>query len=506
MVERLRDFWRNSERANGWFLAIIILLQILIHWPMLDQSPRGMHVWRQVVGHAAVQNYIEEDDRFWYPRADIRLFEGDKGEIYHELPISYWLAAQTAKAGWLKPHTAAQSLQLLFNLLLIPGSFYFLLALHAGRDRAALFTFLLSFSPLYLAYAPLLEPNMLGLSFFLVALALFLPAVEKGTYGGRFLLGTLAFILATLAKPTYLFFGLPVAIWVLPELLKQRSIKAFLAVMASGLTIGTANLAVIRHAKTLYEASPWQRQFHTPIAAPGFPSDWSIIFANVSKALSTWFLEMNLNLGALPLLGFALFLILQKQKDKNRARNFWLAWCVSLAIFCTLFVVRLADHDYYLTAALPLAAWLSSLGAKKWLQSGRYRPALLLILLVAVPYLGVTRAYGRFFGKTQVPESILNHAAEISEPIPKHDLILVDGDKTPIVFLYYLKRKGLSLSQAEGQLTAEDLKPFRWLVRYDKAKNLSPHAERLLLENPIKLRDFTIYSIKGLREQESVSP
>ncbi len=500
MIDRLKTFWTKSPRAPFFFLLLLILFQLAIHWPMIHQSPRGMHVWRQTVGHAAIQNYMDEDNRFWFPRADIRLYPGDTGAVYHELPITYWLAAQTAKAGWLTPHTAANLFQLLFNLMLIPGSYYFLLALHADRLRAGLFAFLMSFSPLYLAYSPLLEPNMLGLSFFMVGLALFLPTVEKGRYGLRYSSGTLFLLLATLAKPTYLFFGLPILVWILRPLLQQKSARAWAAVIGSGLTIALANGLVIRHAKQLYEASPWQRQFHTPIGSPGIPSDWPLIWENISKAVTTWFLEMNLNLGAIPLLFVALFYIFNHSSDDNRTRNFWLAWCVSLCLFCTLFVVRLADHDYYLTASLPLAAWLSSLGAKRWILSGRYKVALTFVLLVAVPYLGITRAYGRFFGKPQIPETILEHSDELQTLIPKDDLILVDGDKTPIVFLYYLKRKGLSLSQAEGLIKAEELKPFRWLVRWNDSKNLSPHANLLILEKPIKVRDFTVYEISGVKE------
>lgn len=499
-MTRLKDFWQNSPRANASFLALMILLQILIHVPMLHLSPRGMHVWRQVVGSAAIQNYMEEEDSFWNPRADIRLSSDDTGRIYHEFPLTYWLAAKTAKAGLMTPDMAGHVYQLLFNLLMIPGAFYFLIALHAGRNRAALFTFLLTFSPLYLAYAPLLEPNMLGLSFFLLALACYLPAVEEGSYRGRFAIGTLLLILATLAKPTYLFFGLPVAAWVLPEVWRQKRLGSWLALGVSGFFIGAANLLVFRHAKTLYEASPWQRQFHTPIAAPPIPSDWNLIGENVQKAATTWFLEMNLNLGAIPFLFLALVLIFQYRSDNNRARNFWLAWTLSLLIFCTMFVVRLADHDYYITASLPLAAWLSSFGAKRWIQSGKHKWVLLFFLLIAVPYLGVTRAYGRFFGKPQVPATLLEHAEEIAKVIPKTDLILVDGDKTPIVFLYYLKRKGLSLSQAEGKLTAEELKPFRWLVRYNDSEALSPHANLLRLKNPVKIRDFTVFSIQGVKD------
>ncbi|MBC7660855.1 MAG: hypothetical protein H7249_14250 [Chitinophagaceae bacterium] len=503
MLGRIQSFWKQSRFANGGFLAVLLLLQIVIHLPMINLSPRGMHVWRQVVGHAAIQNYVKEDDRFWYPRADIRMTADDTGEIYHELPLTYWLAAKTTRAGLLPLNTAAHAVQLLFNLLLIPGAFFSFSALGYSRQRCALFTFLMSFSPLYLYYGPLLEPNMLGLSFFLAGAALFLPAVKKGAYGLPFALSVFCLGLATTAKPTFLFFGLPLAVYALPYIFQQKNYKGAACLTVAGGFILLVNIAIIRHAQTLYNLSPWQRQFHTPIAAPPFPESWGLVWDNVLRASTTWFLEMNLNLAAMPLLLIACAMLWKSQKDleaQTQRKLFWWAWCVSLAIYCTLFVVRLGDHDYYIAASLPLAALISSRGADVWLRSNRFKPLLAFILLIAVPYIGITRAYGRWNGHPQVPVSLLEHGAEISTLIPKNELVLVDGDKTPIVFLYYLQRKGLSLGQVEGTVSDDELKPFRWLIRWNKAENLSPIAKRLKLTSVVTLDDFTVFRVVGNQE------
>ena len=41
----------------------------------------------------------------------------------------------------------------------------------------------------------------------------------------------------------------------------------------------------------------------------------------------------------------------------------------------------------------------------------------------------------------QVPDELLYHAKQINSYIPKKEMVLVYGDKSPVIYLYYLNRR-----------------------------------------------------------------
>ena len=216
-------------------------------------------------------NYATEDKSFFEPAVDIRMYDGDSGEVYHELPVTYWLTGQVWKYTGIK-NFVPRLIAMLFNLTLIWGAFYFALALGLSRQRSLWFSFFMTFSPMYFYYMPSLVPNQLGLTFFIAALAILLPTLDDEKYSLRYIFGTFVLVVATLAKPTYLFYGLPIATWVIYNFLKDKNYKKLIKASIVGVFVLVSNALVIRNAKRLYEASPWERAIHTPIGPAGFAS------------------------------------------------------------------------------------------------------------------------------------------------------------------------------------------------------------------------------------------
>lgn len=462
---------------------------------MLNKPPVGQHAWRQIVGYAAARNYYEEDNRFFYPRADIRMSKEDAGAIYHELPTTYWLVAQTYRF-FGENNAAARVIPFAFNLLTLLGAFGLARALGYSDTRSLLFVFFLVFSPLFFYYAPSLVPNQLGLTFFLCGMALLLPAVKREQWGIRFVLAIGVVTIATLTKPTYLFYGLLLAFVFVYQYWQSRRLSTLAAAGIAASVILTVNYLVIEHARKLYESSPIERQIHTPISGSESPRDLAHVFANIEPAITKWLFEMLINLAAIPFFVVGLYLILRRPSLRPYSHKFWLAWGACFVIFCGIFIVRLADHDYYLTSGLALTAALSSLGADHLFKSVRYRK-LVFVLGIAVMAVGATRVYGRWFTNLEIPAALTHRNNEIIRHIPSDDLVLISGDKSPITFLYYLHRKGFSLDSNPGPLASVNLQPFSWLVHYQKAHPLPDELTAVFSLTPVdQVEDFAVYQLK----------
>lgn len=486
----------TKPQACKWLL-VIACLQILLHLPMITEPPQGQHVWRKIVGHAAAMNYLEEDNRFFWPRADIRTYAGDTGAIYHELPVTYWLTAQAYRAFgvWYGfPHIVA----LAFNLLLIWGGYRLGRGLLYDRQQSLLLAFFMALSPLAIYYADTFVPNALGLSLFVAGMGMWLPAIRKGRFSGSWLAGLILVAMATTAKQSYLFFGLPIAYIFAASLRQHRwHPRVWALAAASGAFILGSQAWIYRHAKALYEASPLDRAIHTPFGPSESPESLKVVLDNLNAAVFKWFMEMNVGHAAwLFFVVGAVTLWQQRQQISSLTKGFWGFWGASFAIFASVFVVRLADHDYYIMSSLPLAAALSARGAQRLLQAPRWR-LVALVFIVLFPLVSANRIKGRWFEYKQVPvEFLAGDGPTISAPIPKDDLILIQGDTTPVVFLYYLQRKGLSLDTRKSKLADLGLENFSWLVHY---KPRGPIAATIKANARLELvkdtGDFAVYKL-----------
>ena len=105
-----------------------------------------------------------------------------------------------------------------------------------------------------------------------------------------------------------------------------------------------------------------------------------------------------------------------------------------------------------------LAALGSTYGAVQFYQKplGRKVTAVLLVL---IPIVMIGRVSHRWIDTKQVPDELLDYPEVFQEHIPKERQVLVHGDATPVVYLYFLNRNGLSLNLKT--LTVSELKKYR---------------------------------------------
>lgn len=471
------------------YLWLIVAAQILLHLPALNLPPSGQHSWRQVVGYAAARSYYQEGASFWYPRTDIRLYEGDQGEGYHEFPILYWLAGKGYSVLGEKDYIP-RTLALLFNLSLIFSSYYLARGLSYSCERALWFSFLISSSPLYFYYSATFVPNLMGVSVFVAATALLIPSLKAGLISPRLITATLLVLLATLMKPTYLFFGLT-TMFLFLTLPTADSFKKMLAFgIVAGFIILGVNGAVIRHARAIHESSPLERAVHTPVGPAERPESVQHLFHCLQTGFFNWFVEMLVSYGALPLFLYGGWIGLRNRNFRHWSGKFWIVWSISFAIYISLFIIRLQDHDYYITSMLPIAALLSSAGAEHLLTSKKKK----IFFAVLILLVGYTRILGRWTVNLEIPEQLLRERQDIAASVPDGERVLITGDNSPSVFLYMLNRKGLSLGSLHGSFYDIDPGQFDWLIDYSPEGALNDDIrEHFNLEFHEENGDFVIY-------------
>ena len=67
------------------------------------------------------------------------------------------------------------------------------------------------------------------------------------------------------------------------------------------------------------------------------------------------------------------------------------------------------------------------------------------VLLVLIPIVMIDRVYHRWIDTKQVPDELLDYPEVFQEQIPKDRQVLVHGDATQVVYLYFFNWISLSL-------------------------------------------------------------
>lgn len=481
MDQAVQIFGRFSVKKALWGL---FFLHILFHLPMLNTPPVGLHYWRQIVGHSMARNYFTEPSSFLESRVDIRTEPEDSGIIYHEFPLTYWLAGQSYALFGVQNITP-RLIALLFNLLLIFFAYRLARVLEYDPEKAFLFSFLLTSAPLYFYYSVALTPDILGLTFFIGGLAYFLSSLKEKGFSS-FLFGTGLLILGTLCKPTYLFFGLAVAVPFFILLKKERK----LAILWRGLAAGTAVLAtnayILRQSKIFYDQSPSERQLHTPIGPAESFGPLKEVLEPWLRAVTTWFIEVEVGYLVLPAFLVGLWQVWQAPRFRSFSAAFWLSWFVGFCVYFYFFGSRFAHHDYYMTCILPIVAILSA-GGLLFISKKPWFGKRLLYILALIFLAGYIRVAGRWFFNPGLPNALVYQGRQISQDIPEKDLIFVGGDKTPNAYFYFLERKGVSLNnRIHAHIKDLPYQNFKWLVQNrDKG--------------PVEKELFSLYSVELVR-------
>lgn len=265
--------------------------------------------------------------------------------------------------------------------------------------------------------------------------------------------------------------------------------------LVGGVIVGLPNYFILRYAKSLYEVARIEQQVNTPMGPAHTPENFQELWRNISTALTSSFLEMYVGYAAIPFFVFGLYLVF-KGNVKIPNSKFWKYWVVSFLVFSCFFVTRFADHDYYINSTMPIAALFSSIGFAYLWKDKKHRKCIIILLCLA-PLGMVFRVQGRWSVNKQIPEEFLSKDFELSSIIPTRDRIVVLGDKSPVNFLYFIRRKGIA---EEPNVSVERIRELssagiHWVVVYTPRCDPS-HLKSVLSERG-QIGRFTVYEIKA---------
>ncbi|MFI5399946.1 MAG: ArnT family glycosyltransferase [SAR324 cluster bacterium] len=439
-------------------------LQIVLHLPFLSLPPLGQHTWRQVMWAAPARNYYEEHGRFLFPQADVRIAPQDPGYLYHEFPLLVWLIGQSYRLTG-EHEINGRLTMLVMGMVLLLASYRLMKVLGYSETTARWFVFFLAGAPEFFYYSITLEANLPALAWFVLGLTLLLPALRMGRPNWQYWAGMGLILLATLSKQTFLFFGLPVAYLFAYHYPRERRRAMLWSMVLAGLIVLVAHALIYRHTLSLYNHAPLERQAYWERKATPPPHSWSEAWNNLKPALTLWIPQLYINAAATPMFIAGLWVLAKRRRNNWEQRGFWLCWLASLAIFCVVFEIRLREHEYYLTPLLLLTAFASAVGAQ-WLASIPRVRWIALGFMVLVPVIMAGRIYPRWTIDVQVPDELLHHADELQALIPANARIIVVGDNSPVIYLYYLHRKGVSILPRSSTKYVRFLKGqgFNWAV------------------------------------------
>jgi hypothetical protein len=115
-------------------------------------------------------------------------------------------------------------------------------------------------------------------------------------------------------------------------------------------------------------------------------------------------------------------------------------------------------HDYYMVVSLPLVVFLAALGfAKLWSASESRRTLRYFIwgFLGLVAILGSYRSLSRF-ERGKPKQGLESAEAALGEILPSTDtLIIAASDRSPSIYLYFMHRKGWSVT---AEVSAETIR------------------------------------------------
>ena len=123
-----------------------------------------------------------------------------------------------------------------------------------------------------------------------------------------------------------------------------------------------------------------------------------------------------------------------------------------------------------------------------------------LILVFLMPLVMIGRVSHRWIDNKQVPDELLYYSHLFQKIIPKNDKIIVLGDNTPVVFLYYMNRKGISYHARHSNILSEKKldelkrKGIKWLVS-DSVPSKYGTFSKNYFNKPSKIGSFHIIKL-----------
>lgn len=472
-------------------IALVLLLNALMHLPYISLPPCSIHVWRQCNTLAVTRNFFEEDSNLFRPRVDNR-GTGD-GVTGMQFPAFEWLLSRIYHVTG-ESFTAQRLYALAISSLAIVLMFFFLY--EVGKDSFFAFAgaWCMTWSPEFFYHGINALPDIAALMFSLGACYGFMRWTRRG--GRRlFALTFLMLTIAGLIKIQYFMITAFMAgtLWILrketPAVLYRERIKSFvLMVIISGAII----MSWYIYAINLIRISGLTDFGLTIRPARGWNEGWSILKRNLVSDLP----ELLLNYASFILFVIVLFMIPGFRIRQRAAAGGFLLLALAYVNFHLLELHQMKVHQYYMLPALIFLAPMAGAGAvilyKK--QSLRW---IALLLLIAGPVLAAIRIIPARWQRDDkgIPVAFTSsqdlHMLRMA--VPEEMRIITGPDPSGCIFFYFLDKKGYAYPTAESLDTISNLsEKFKGAYFIYTHRHDFRHPDAKLMYT---LNDWRIYSI-----------
>lgn len=431
--------------STSKILTFICFIQLLIHLKYLHLPPVGFHQWRQVHTLAVARNFFEEGMNILHPRIDERGKE--TGITGMEFPLVNYIIAILYKLFGFH-HSIGRIVILIFSFVCLTACYFFIDLYFQSKLSAILGSFFLLFSPLFSYYSITVLPDIPALAFLFLSLYFFysyLKMDKKYHLLGFFL----SYTLSSLIKISFFIF-LPIFLIEIWNKGLKNKLYGLFSILVTLIIVG----AWYKYARFL---SNYHHNYSFLLNIK-FPYSFDTFYQVIKKTFIQWLPELYINYAQFVffLIGIPVFI----RNESKQKKIFVLVYGLSFMLYYLAFLPQFEIHDYYFIPALPLlllfcirgCEYLISLSfQKKWIYY------LTTFLILIMPILGSVRSLSRF-EEAEKPWDLLTIEKHIDHVIPdRKKLILVAGDFSPCIYLYYMHRKGWPVSDT---LSEQELQEY----------------------------------------------
>jgi hypothetical protein len=231
-----------------------------------------------------------------------------------------------------------------------------------------------------------------------------------------------------------------------------------------------------------------------------FPYPLSTVPRLLKVVFLQWLPEFYLTYGAFVLFVIGLALLVRGRGLREEGSPMYEALYASGSLaFIAAELPMLDVHDYYLIPVLPLLIMVA-LHGWRWLTRAGASPrqhAVALALLAAVLVLGPVRGLSRFSKDPPRPD-LLTLEACLDRVVPDRlTRIVAAADKSPSIYLYFMHRKGWSVTESIGPADFERMvrEGAGYLVSDSRRLETRPEIGAYLGEERGQCNSFRIYPL-----------
>ena len=493
------------QNRPGYFLAITIVLNILLHLPFINLPPCSIHVWRQCNTLAVARNFYEEDGNILKPRVD-RRFDTD-GVTGMQFPAYEWVLSRIYMITG-EHYSIQRSYSLLITTLGLLAAAGFFSLLTGNAFFGALAAWILCWSPELFYQGINALPDIMAFSCGFGALYA-TYSWKKDKLNKQLIAAFLLITLAGLIKMQYGIFGIFMAVSIFSPADKSKSTpwKENKKWLIPGIISVMLICGWYVYANELIRVSG----LNDYVLQLRPVSDGNQLLDTIRRNLISDLPELLLNYSNFIFFILGGIVLLRNNSVKRILVTPFFA--AGMAFLCWYFLMmeQMRVHQYYMLPVLLITTFIILKGIRYCLERRFHLVAWILIL--CQPAIACIRILPARWMKDDlgIPAQFADsrQLKTLIEAVPSQVGVITGPDKSGCIWLYFLHKKGFSFEESKaffekqktGKVPFEEVKKRggRWMyIRKGEISN-----SILPIEGALKIKtigEFEIYKVTSVTD------